>query len=97
MSALQAGSGQSEFLTVYGGLEFAIVGVFLWPLVQRDSTKFALLCCLWLHGCLVAFRSFGFLLYHDVPSTTYALAATEWAIFLASAGIARFSRESVER
>lgn len=84
---LQPGSGQSEFLTVYGGLELALGLVFLWPLVRPSETAYALFLCLLIHGCLVAFRTTGFILYTGIPTTTYGLAATEWIIFLGAAGL----------
>ena len=82
---LQPGSGQSEFLTVYGGLELAIGIAFLWPLYRPAEVAFPLFLCLLIHGCLVAFRTAGFLLYSGIPTTTYALAATEWIIFVGAA------------
>jgi len=32
--SLQTGSGQSEFLTVYGGLQLSLGLAFLWPLLR---------------------------------------------------------------
>lgn len=84
---LQPGAGQSEFLTVYGGLELALGIAFLWPLYRPSDTAFALFLCLVIHGCLVAFRSVGFMLYTGIPTTTYVLAATEWIIFLGAAAL----------
>ncbi len=82
---LQAGSGQSEFLTVYGGLELAIGIAFMWPLYRPAEVDFPLFLCLLIHGCLVAFRTASFLLYSGIPRTTFALAATEWIIFVGAA------------
>ena len=82
---LHPGSGQSEFLVVYGGLELALGLIFLWPLYRPDEFAFPLFVCLVVHGCLVAFRTVSFFLYGGIESTTYYLAATEWAIFLGSA------------
>jgi hypothetical protein len=79
---LQSGSGQSEFLTVYGGLQFALGVAFLWPLLRPSESHSLLLLCLLLHGSLVLFRSAGFLVFSGFPSMTYYLAATEWVIFL---------------
>ncbi len=81
---LRPGSGQSEFLTVYGGLEWGLGLVFLDPVIRRRPTGFALQTCLVIHVSLVAFRSLAFLLYRDLPTTTLTLAATEWIIALAS-------------
>jgi hypothetical protein len=82
---LTPGSGQSEFLVVYGGLEFALGLIFLWPLYRPDEIAFPLFVCLVVHASLVAFRTISFFLYGGIESTTYYLAATEWAIFLGSA------------
>lgn len=81
---LQKGSGQSEFLTVYGGLEFALGVVFLLPLIRPANTSFALALCLWIHVCLVVFRSVGFVMFKEIPAMTCALASVEWIIFLGS-------------
>ena len=81
---LHPGSGQSEFLTVYGGLEFGMALFFLLPLIRPASTRDSLLCCLLIHAGLVAFRSAGFLLYSNIQPMTWKLAAGEWAIFLLS-------------
>lgn len=82
---LSRGAGQSEFLTVYGGLEFGLGIVFLWPLVRSQDTGFALLACLIVHASLVTFRTASFLLYSDIGSSTYVLAAVEWLILLSAA------------
>jgi hypothetical protein len=82
---LNPGSGQSEFLTVYGGLEIGMGLVFLWPLFRPAETEFALRACLIIHACLVLFRSIGFVMFRNLESTTYNLAIGEWIIFLASA------------
>lgn len=82
---LQPGAGQSEFLTVYGGLELALGIAFLWPIYRDADTARALSLCLLIHGCLVAFRTAGFLVFAAIPTTTYALAATEWTIFTGAA------------
>lgn len=79
---LQPGAGQSEFLTVYGGLELALGMAFLWPLYRPGEVGFPLFLCLLIHGCLVAFRTAGFVLYSDIPATTVVLALTEWIIFV---------------
>ena len=84
---LRPGSGQSEFLSVYGGLEMGMACVFLWPLWRPKQLEFSLLACLLIHGCLVLFRGVGFFLYSDIQRMTYQLAVGEWVIFLAAAGL----------
>ncbi|MGE0760121.1 MAG: hypothetical protein AB7O38_24120 [Pirellulaceae bacterium] len=80
--ALRPGQGQSEFLTVYGGLEVALGLLFLWPLCKREEVAFPLFACLVVHGCLVLFRTIGFSIFTGFEMTTYGLAGLEWAIFL---------------
>lgn len=82
---LVGGSGRSEFLTVYGGLEVGMGLVFLWPFLRPGETAFALKACLIIHGCLVLFRGIGFVAFQNVGSSTYNLAIGEWIIFLAAA------------
>ena len=92
---LQTGSGQSEFLVIYGGLELALGLIFLWPLWQQDVTRFALVVCVVVHGCLVLFRCISFFVFTGIGSTTYSLAAGEWLIFLISLGFYLVQRTSV--
>lgn len=82
---LTPGSGQSEFLTVYGGLEVALGLLFLWPFIKSDEIAFPLAACLVVHLCLVLFRTIGFFVYSGFASTTYTIAVVEWMIFLVSA------------
>ena len=84
---LQPGQGQSEFLTVYGGLEVALGLLFLWPLYKSEEVAFPLLACLVVHACLVLFRTIGFFIYTGFETTTYVLAALEWIIFLGAAAL----------
>ncbi|WP_417388824.1 DUF4345 family protein [Gimesia sp.] len=91
---LQPGSGQSEFLVIYGGLELALGIIFLWPLWQREVTRYALVACVIIHGCLVLFRSIGFFVFTGIGSTTYSLGVGEWLIFLISLGFYLVQRTS---
>jgi hypothetical protein len=89
---LRPGTGQSEFLTVYGGLELALAIIFLRPLLQAHWAACALNVCVILHGCLVLFRSASFLLFQDIEPMVYQLAAGEWLIFLCSGALALLNR-----
>lgn len=77
-------SGQSEFLTVYGGLEFGLALVLLMPLVDPQATRFSLMACLLIHVCLVGFRTLSFALFDSPERMTYQLAFGEWVICLLS-------------
>ncbi len=82
---LKGGSGQSEFLTVYGGLEFGMALVFLMPLWRHEMTGFALLSCMLIHASLVVFRTISLFLFDGLQPITYRLAIGEWVIFTAAA------------
>jgi surface polysaccharide O-acyltransferase-like enzyme len=79
---LKPGSGQSEFLVIYGGLEMALAVVFLLPLISLKQLENSLLVCLIVHACLVLFRSVSFFLYTGISPMTKQLAFYEWLIFL---------------
>lgn len=79
---LRPGAGQSEFLTIYGGLELALGLAFLAPLVREEFLPYSLFLCLVVHASLVAFRTAGFVLFTDIPRTTYYFAAAEWVLLL---------------
>jgi hypothetical protein len=79
---LEPGSGQSEFLVIYGGLEFGLALIFLLPLVRADYLTSSLLACVLIHACLVAFRTLSLFLYSDISSMTYRLAVGEWVILV---------------
>ena len=80
--SLSGGSGQSEFLTVYGGLEFGMALMFLSPWFKDEFTLPMLWACLLVHASLVLFRTAGFLLFTNLEGMTYRLAIGEWVIFL---------------
>lgn len=84
---LKPGSGQSEFLAVYGGLELGLACVLLLPLIRPKQVESSLLVCLIVHACLVLFRSVSFFLYRDIQAMTYKLAVGEWIIFLGAVGL----------
>ena len=85
--SLKPGSGQSEFLVIYGGLELAMAILFLLPLVKPEWLMYSLVTCVTIHGCLVAFRTATFFMYSGISSMTAKLAIGEWAIFLIAAGL----------
>ncbi len=82
---IRPGSGQSEFLTLYGGLEFALGVLFLLPILRPAQAEAAIWTCLILHAGLVIFRSVSFLMYSGIEPATYKLAVGEWLIFLGAA------------
>jgi hypothetical protein len=85
------GSGKSEFMTVYGGLEFGIAVLLLATLFRSETVTYGLWAAMLLHGSLVLFRTISFFAYSDIGSFTYRLAIGEWVIFLISAALLVFT------
>jgi len=81
---LVGGSGRSEFLTVYGGLEAGMAAIFLMPLLRPALQSSALLNCTLIHLGIVTFRTAGFILFSDIQTMTMKLAAGEWVILILS-------------
>ena len=79
---LKGGSGQSEFMTVYGGLEFGMAIVFLLAIWPLGNVYFGVLACTVIHASLVVFRTISFFRFSDFDSFTYRLAAGEWVFML---------------
>ena len=79
---LNPGSGQSEFLVIYGGLELGLALIFLLPLVREDCLFSSLLACVLIHACLVVFRTISLFLFSDISPMTYQLAIGEWVILI---------------
>lgn len=76
-------SGRSEFMTVYGGLEFGIAAIFLAAALRPSWVAGGLLACTCIHASLVLFRTISLFTYADIGSFTYRLAIGEWVIFIA--------------
>ena len=84
---LKSGSGQSEFLVIYGGLELAMGVLFLLPLFRSDWLHYSLIACIVIHVCLVLFRTASYFMYDGITGTTNKLAIGEWVILLASIAV----------
>lgn len=84
---LKPGSGESEFVTVYGGLELGLFLIFIMPLFWPETKRFALLSCVMMHASLVLFRTLSYFRFADIDAFTHRLAIGEWVILLASLAI----------
>ena len=82
---LKPGSGQSEFLVIYGGLELGLALLFLLPLVRPEFLTGSLVACVLIHACLVLFRTISLFLYRDLEPITWKLAIGEWVILALAA------------
>ncbi len=82
-------SGQTEFLAVYGGMEFGIGVLFAYFAVSRQPRN-GLVLGMVFYAPIVAWRAYAISRYGPLESTTIGLAAAEWVLFLS--GLALFLR-----
>jgi len=76
-------SGQTEYLTIYGGLQLGLAFLFAW-LVWSQQMRTGLVLALALYLPIVLYRSISLLRWWPVESTTLLLAATEWLMLAAA-------------
>ena len=89
---LKGGSGESEFMTVYGGLEFGIALVFGLAALKDSTVNYGVVACILIHASLVVFRTLSFFVYKDIGPFTYRLAVGEWAITVLGILVYLFAR-----
>ena len=79
---LKEGSGQSEFMTVFGGLEFGLALILLCSISRAQTVTYGLIACVLIHGSLVLFRTISLFSFSGIEPMTYKLATGEWVIFI---------------
>jgi hypothetical protein len=87
-------SGQTEFLAVYGGMEFGIGLLFAYFAVSGQPRN-GLVLGVAFYGPIVLWRAFAISRYGPLESTTIGLAAAEWVLLLL--GVALFLRQRSRR
>lgn len=76
-------SGQTEYLTIYGGLQLGLAFLFAWfAWTQQLRTGLVLAMALYLP--IVLYRSAALLRWWPVESTTMILVVTEWLMLAAA-------------
>lgn len=76
----KSGSGKSEYITVYGGMEFAIAVFFLIAAIKPELRSAGLLFALLFYAGLVMWRIPTLILISGVQPTTYFFAASEFVL-----------------
>jgi hypothetical protein len=86
---LPSASGKSEYITVYGGLEFGVAAFFLLTALRPGLQPAGVLFAVCFYSGLIAWRLGTFLVIQGIGRTTFAFAASElvlgvmaWAILL---------------
>lgn len=78
----RSGSGKSEFITVYGGLEFGVAVFFLVAALRPEFRSAGLLFAILFYGGLVLWRIPTLLVIAGVERQTYLFAAAEGLLLL---------------
>ena len=76
-------SGQTEYLTIYGGLQLGLAFLFAW-FAWTQQTRTGLVLAIALYLPIVLYRSVALLRWWPVETTTLALAVTEWLMLAAA-------------
>jgi hypothetical protein len=81
----RSGSGKSEYITVYGGLEMGVAMFFLAAALMPKYQEAGLLFAVLFYGGLVAFRVFTFATVAGIERITYGFGASELVLGLIGA------------
>ncbi|MDQ1119102.1 MULTISPECIES: DUF4345 family protein [Pseudoxanthomonas] len=84
-------AGQTEFLAVYGGMEFGIGLLFAYFARSRQPRN-GLVLALLFYGPIVAWRAYAIARYGLPGGTTLGLVVGEWLLLLAAAGLFLWQR-----
>jgi len=80
--SFRSGSGKSEYITVYGGLEFGVAMFFLVAALRPEFRTAGLLFALLFYGGLVLWRIPTLLTIAGVQKQTYFFAGAELVLLL---------------
>jgi len=92
--SLSNGSGKSEFMTVFGGLEFGLALVLIVFAWRPGMASEGVLVCVLIHAALVMFRTVSLFWFSDIEPMTWKLALGEWVILLLGLGAMFLSHKS---
>ena len=84
---LANGSGRSEYIAVYGGLQMGLAAVFALAVWNEAYAAHGGLLCWMVHGGMVLFRAATLVLIADIAWNTYAFAGLEFVLFAVSLGL----------
>lgn len=84
---MEGGSGRSEYITVYGGLQMGLALAFAGGAWFQEHATAALVLCWLVHGSLTAFRLFTVATVDGIAWNTFAFAGLEAALFLGALGL----------
>lgn len=80
-----SGSGRSEYLSVYGGLQWGLALIFAWFALKPDLHRIGLVVALAVYAPIVVHRAIGLLRFGPVETLTRAVAGLEIAMLAIAA------------
>lgn len=80
----RSGSGRSEYITVYGGLEMGVALFFLVAAMQPKYQEAGLLFAVLFYGGLIVFRAYTLVTVPGIERVTYYFAGSELLFGLAA-------------
>lgn len=75
--------GQTEYLTIYGGLQLGLAFLFAW-FAWTQQMRTGLILAMALYLPIVLYRSAALMRWWPVETATLALAVTEWLMLAAA-------------
>jgi len=75
--SFRSGSGKSEYITVYGGLEFGVAMFFLVAALRPELRTAGVLFAVLFYGGLIVWRLGTFIFVSGIGRVTYGFAAGE--------------------
>lgn len=86
--------GLTEYLTVYGGMEFGLGLMFAWMALRPELHRVGLVVALLIYGPIVLFRWINVIRLWPVPTITLATGALEATLFLVALVLWWISRQA---
>lgn len=80
----RSGSGTSEFIAVYGGMELGFAAFFLLAALSPTLRPAGILFSICFYGGIVLFRAYSFATVAGIERPTYILASLEAALLIAA-------------
>lgn len=75
-------SGHSEYLVIYGGLQWGVAAIFFWLGTHPEYHRAGLFASLLLYAPIVLYRVVTGVLYRPVSTVTLSIMAVETALLL---------------
>ena len=80
-------SGHSEYLVVYGGLQWGLTAIFAYLAMQPEYQRLGVLLAIFLYAPIVVYRVITVLKFNPVSAVTLGTGALEVGLLIAAVGL----------